>query len=292
MTGSRIAVIVLNWNGASDTLVCLSSLSKVRSPEFTTIVVDNGSTDQSVRLVRSAFPDVEVLELPENLGFARGNNAGFGSIRGRGFDTVVFLNNDTVVDPGFLGPLVDALQDASTGIAVPKILYMDDPGRIWYAGGIVRPTTGLIMHRGIRMPDSLRFSTAGPTGYATGCCICMRSRDFEALRGFDEHFSMYGEDVDLSMKMRETGRLVMYQPASKIWHRVSASAGGEMNLGKQLRKSGAALKLLSKHRMWSGLVLYPLLLPFRSVGSLVRGKLLDRIDPEETDPQEGEESSK
>jgi hypothetical protein len=292
MNGSRIAVIVLNWNGATDTLVCLASLSKVKWPLFTTIVVDNGSTDRSVSLVRSAFPDVELLELSRNLGFAGGNNAGFGSIRGRGFDTVIFLNNDTVVDPGFLGPLVNALQDPCTGIAVPKILYMDDPCRIWYAGGIVRPTTGLIMHRGIRKPDSPGFSTAGPTGYATGCCLCMRSRDFEALRGFDEKFSMYGEDVDLSLKMRSTGRMVMYEPASKIWHRVSASAGGEMNLDKQLRKSGAALRLLSKHRMWSGLLLYPLLLPFRSAGSLVRSKLLRRPAAEGLQPPQVEEGSK
>ncbi|HWR01360.1 MAG TPA: glycosyltransferase family 2 protein [Chlorobaculum sp.] len=276
MKGVRTAVIVLNWNGAEDTLACLASLSKVATPEFTTLLVDNGSSDQTVSLVRKAFPHVERLELTRNLGFAGGNNAGFESLRGRGFDVVVFLNNDTIVDEGFLQPLVDAFDEAWVGIAVPKILYMDDPGRIWYAGGIVRPATGLFRHAGIRLPDGPRFSKAGPTGYATGCCLAMRSSDFEVLGGFDEGFGMYGEDVDLSMKIRNSGRIVMYQPASRIWHRVSASSGGEMSLGKQLRKSGAAFRIFRKHRMWSGFLLYPLLLPFRSFGSLVRYNLLRR----------------
>jgi len=270
MSGEKTAVIVLNWNGAPDTLACLASLAKVESPAFTTLLVDNGSSDGTVSLVRRAFPQVEILELPRNLGFAGGNNAGFTSLCGRGFDSVVFLNNDTVVDPGFLQPLLDELQKPWVGIAAPKILYMDDPGRIWYAGGVLESATGLIEHTGIRQPDGPRFDEPEPVWYATGCCLAMRRRDFEALSGFDERFRMYGEDVDLSIKARKRGLVIMYQPASRIWHRVSASSGGEMNLGRQLRKSGAAMTLFAKHGMFSGLVLYPLLLPFRTLLSLLR----------------------
>jgi GT2 family glycosyltransferase len=274
MNVGKIAVIVLNWNGAADTIACLASLAKVHRPAFTTLLVDNGSSDGTADLVRKAFPDVELFELPENLGFAAGCNAGFASLKGRGFDMVIFLNNDTIVDEGFLEPLVDALHDPWIGISVPKILYMDDPCRIWYAGGIVRPSTGAIAHRGIRMADGPRFSVAGPTWYATGCCLCIRSADFEKFGGFDEGFHMYGEDVDLSLKMRSTGRIIRYEPASRIWHRVSASAGGEMGIGKQFRKSRAAFRILSRHRMWGGLLLYPILLPFRSAASLLKATLL------------------
>jgi GT2 family glycosyltransferase len=275
MSGGRVAVIVLNWNGVADTLACLASLSRVSGPPFTTLVVDNGSTDGSAEIIRRAWPGVELLELPRNLGFAAGNNAGFASLRGRGFGTVLFLNNDTVVDEGFLAPLVGALRDAWVGISVPKILYMDDPSRIWYAGGFVGRLTGTIAHRGIRMPDAPRFSVAGPTGYATGCCLCMRAADFESLGGFDERFTMYGEDVDLSLKVREKGMVIRYEPSSRIWHKVSASSGGELNIRKQLLKSRAAFRVMAKHRMWSGLLLYPLLLPFRSAGSLL-GSILHR----------------
>ena len=285
MNGGKTAVVVLNWNGAADTLACLSSLAKVRQPEFTVILADNGSIDGSVGLVRRAFPEVEILELHHNLGFAGGNNAAFRSLRGRGFENVVFLNNDTVVDSGFLQPLLDELQQAWVGIAAPKILYMDDPARIWYAGGVVNPATGLIEHTGIRQPDGSEFDAPKPVGYATGCCLAMRCRDFEAVGGFDERFGMYGEDVDLSMKVRHRGLVVMYQPASRIWHRVSASSGGEMSLRKQLRKSGAAMTLFAKHGMVGGLVLYPLLLPFRAVLGLLRIQLFQRVSsPKQEEP--------
>lgn len=270
MTGERIAVIVLNWNGAADTLACLASLARVRRPAFTTLLVDNGSVDGSPEIVRRAFPEVELLELPRNLGFAAGCNAGFASLRGRGCDTVVFLNNDTIVDGGFLEPLVTSLRDPWVGIAVPKILYLDDPGRIWYAGGIVDPNLGAIAHHGIRMPDGPRFSEPGPTTYATGCCLGMRCADFGALGGFDEAFGMYGEDVDLSLRVRDAGKIIRYEPASLVWHRVSASAGGELNFGKQLRKGRAAIRIMRRHRTWRGMLLYPLLLPFRSAVSMLR----------------------
>ncbi len=281
MTIGKTVVIVLSWNGAADTLACLAALAKVDRPAFTTLLVDNASTDGTVELVRRAFPAVEILELPRNLGFAGGNNAGFRSLRGRGFESVVFLNNDTVVDPGFLQPLLDELQKPWVGIAAPKILYMDDPGRIWYAGGVLESATGLIEHTGIRQPDGPRFDTPEPVWYATGCCLGMRCRDFDAVGGFDERFRMYGEDVDLSIKVRKRGLVIMYQPASRIWHRVSASSGGEMNLGKQLRKSGAAMTLFAKHGMIGSLVLYPLLLPFRAVLGLLRFQLFRRIASQE-----------
>lgn len=281
MNGEKTAVIVLNWNGAADSLACLASLAKVRQSEFTTILADNGSTDASVGLVRRAFPEVEILELEPNLGFAGGNNAAFRSLRTRGFDNVVFLNNDTIVDSCFLKPLVETLHDAWVGIAAPKILYMDNPMHIWYAGGVVRPATGLIEHTGIRQLDGPQFDTPKPVGYATGCCLAMRCCVFEEVGGFDERFGMYGEDVDLSMKVRERGLVVMYQPASLVWHRVSASSGGEINFGKQLRKGGATMTLFAKHGMFGGLVLYPLLLPFRVLLGLLRFQLFWRASSHE-----------
>ncbi len=262
-------IVVLNWNGAEETLACLESLVAVRSSSCRVLVVDNGSTDGSVESIRKAFPDIELLLIPSNIGYAGGNNAGFRRVLELGAEFVIFLNNDTTVDAGFCAPLLETLQRKPlAGIAVPKIFYLDRPDTLWYAGGMVRLSTGLIRHVGLRKKNAPQFDRPGVTGYATGCCFAMRCRDFEAVAGFDEGFRMYAEDVDLSLRVRSMGMSVNYVPSSRVWHKVSASLS-RSPLRKLVKKSVGALYLFRKHRAWSGMVLYLLLLPLRLAGSFV-----------------------
>ena len=263
MITPRSCIVVLNWNGAEDTLACLKSLAGVMSPSCRVLVVDNGSTDGSPDKIREAFPDIELLLLPANIGYAGGNNAGFRRVLELKAEFVIFLNNDTIVDAGFCTPLLETLQrNPLAGIAVPKIFYLDRPERLWYAGGVVTLSTGLICHVGLRKKDAPQFGHPGITGYATGCCFAMRCRDFEVVGGFDETFTMYAEDVDLSLRIRSLGMSVTYVPSSRIWHKVSASLQGSP-LQKLAKKSFGALRLFRKHRAWSGMVLYLPLLPLR-----------------------------
>jgi GT2 family glycosyltransferase len=262
-----IWIVVLNWNGAEVTLACLGSLAGVLSPSCRVLVVDNGSNDGSIDRIKEAFADIELLCLPENLGYAAGNNAGFKRVMELEAEFVIFLNNDTVIDKGFVLPLVETLQrNPSVGIAVPKIFYWDRPDTLWYGGGIVRLSTGLISHAGLRKKDAPEFDCPGSTGYATGCCLAMRCRDFQSVGGFDEAFGMYAEDVDLSLRVRALGMSIAYVPSSKVWHKVSASLYGNPFL-KLVKKSVGVLRLLRKHRAWSGMVFYLLLLPLRGTGS-------------------------
>ncbi len=267
MTTPLSCIVVLNWNGADDTLACLESLVAVQSPSCRVLVVDNGSTDGSAEKIRVAFPEIELLLLPSNIGYAGGNNAGFRRVLELKAEFVIFLNNDTIVDAGFCTPLLETLQrNPLAGIAVPKIFYLDQPGTLWYAGGMVTLSTGLIRHIGLRQKDAPQFDHPGITGYATGCCIAMRSRDFDEAGGFDEGFRMYAEDVDLSLRIRSLGMSINYVPSSRIWHKVSASLQGSL-LRKLAKKSFGALCLFRKHRAWSGMALYLLLLPLRLAGS-------------------------
>jgi hypothetical protein len=262
-----LCIVVLNWNGAGDTIACLNSLAEVKMPSCRVLVVDNGSTDGSAARIKAAFPDTELLLLPANIGYAAGNNAGFRRVMELQAEFVIFLNNDTIVDAGFSAPLVQILQrHASAGIAVPKIFYHDRPRTLWYAGGIVRLSTGLIRHVGLRKEDGPEFNRQGPTGYATGCCFAMRCRDFERIGGFDECFSMYAEDVDLSLRVRSLGMSVEYVPSSIVWHKVSASLSGNP-LKKLVKRSFASLRMLRKHRAWGGMALFLLLFPLRLAGS-------------------------
>jgi len=261
-------IVVLNWNGAEDTLACLNSLAGERSPLCRVLVVDNGSTDGSAELIRDAFADAELLVLPANRGYAAGNNAGFRRVMELQGEYVVFLNNDTIVEAGFWVPLVETLQRNSlAGIAVPKIFYSDSPDTLWYGGGIVRLSTGLISHVGLRKKDSPQFSRPVTTGYATGCCLAMRCKDFQALGGFDETFAMYAEDVDLSLRIASLGMSIEYVPSSRVWHKVSASLHGNP-LSKLVKKSFGVLRLLRKYRAWNGMAWYLILFPLRIAGSV------------------------
>lgn len=264
-------VIVLNWNGKDDLLRCMGSLDPLLSEQFSVLVVDNGSTDGSPDALRQRFPGVELLALEGNLGYAGGNNAGFRHAMQKKPEYVVFLNNDTVIAPDAVAGLTAVLRDDSeAGIAVPEILYMDDPDRIWYAGGEVRLGLGLVRHVGIRELYGPAYARRGETGYATGCCFAMRSADFLALGGFDERFGMYCEDVDLSLRVRRSGMRIVYEPAARVWHRVSASYGSALHPRKLQAKSRAMFRLMAKHRAWSGVLLYPFVLAAQAAQALPR----------------------
>jgi len=242
-----VNLFVLNWNGRDLTLDCLSSLEKITYPNVKIYVIDNGSSDNSVTEIRNQFPDYEIIGLPENYGFARGNNAGFELVKQKA-DYTIFLNNDTIVDPNFVEPLINAMESNSTvKQSTPKIFYADNLDYIWFGGGKVSLWAGWIRHLGIRQKDSMQFSFNRNVDYATGCCVCMRTVDFESIGMFDESFLMYGEDVDLSLRFRKQGGQILFVPESKIWHKVSSSIGTQFSIRKWKRKSIGKMKLVTKH---------------------------------------------
>ena len=248
MEKPSVTVIVLNWNGKDLTIECLESLKQVNYSNFNILVVDNDSTDGSVELLKEKFPEVSILVLEKNLGYAGGNNRGFASLKLDPPEFVIFLNNDTIVDKNFIGPLVkQLLTHKKASQTVPKIYYENDPKLIWYAGGIVNLWTGSIYHLGIRQYDGPAYSKTHKTKYATGCCFCMRYEEFKEFGGFDEIFPMYSEDVDLSLWIRAAGKQVWFEPDSKIWHKVSTSLGGEFTFAKIVRKARGIFLLIKKH---------------------------------------------
>ena len=245
---ASVTVIVLNWNGKVLLEDCLSTLEKVEYNNYNVLVVDNGSTDDSVQYIESNFSAVDVLELDNNLGYAGGNNAGFKHVLLK-YDPeiVVFLNNDTIVDAHFISALVKKLDDPDAGIAAPKIYYANKPERIWFNGADINLATGKIKHRNIREMDSARLVTMEMSDYATGCCLAIKSKIFSNINGFDEAFSMYAEDVDLSLRVKENGKEIFMAPGAKVWHKVSSSIGGEFSLKKLRRKIGGLLRIYVKH---------------------------------------------
>ncbi len=221
---ARVAIIVLNWNGWKDTLECLASLQKLDYPSYEVVVVDNGSTDESVARIREAYPDVTLLEMGDNLGFAVGNNYGIRYALERGADFVWVLNNDTVVDPGALDALVaEALSDRRVGLVGSKIYYFDQPDTVWFAGGAISMPTARTWHVGIDRIDVGQWDAARDVDYVNGCSMLVSRELMEDVGLLDRRFFLYFEETDWSIRARQKGWRVRYQPKAAIWHKESSS---------------------------------------------------------------------
>lgn len=271
MNDPSVTIIVLNWNGKDLTLECLDSLYKVNYSNYNILVVDNKSSDGSVESFHKQYPNISVLELDKNYGYAEGNNRGFKFLNNDKPDYVIFLNNDTIVDKDFINPLISPLiSNKNIHQTAPKIYYQNNKEIIWYAGGNVNLWTGGVSHRGIRQYDKDKFNIEGETEYATGCCFSMRYEDFKEIGGFDQNFPMYSEDVDLSLSIRKKNYLVWYAPDSIIWHKVSASIGGSFSFSKNKRKFVGLFLLFRKHANLLQYISITFLVPFQLFFQLIR----------------------
>lgn len=248
-----IAVVVLTWNGRDLTLDCLESLARLTTPGVRIIVVDNASEDGTAAAVRERFgARVTVLSNPANLGYAAGNNAGIRHALADGADLIVLLNNDTVVDAAFAGKLARGLAGApGAGIAGPKILYYTPPDRIWFAGGVISLWRGTARHVGIRESDRGQYDAPGPTGYVSGCALMARREVFERVGLLDEAYRAYFEDADFCLRAARAGFGIRYVPSARVWHRISASTGGQLSRRKASRKLASAWRFFRRYaRPW------------------------------------------
>jgi len=257
----KVYAIVLNYNGRELTLDCLDSLYSMDYPAFSVMVVDNGSSDGTAQAVRAAFPQAEVVENSENLMFAGGNNVGIRRALQGGADYVLLLNNDTVVDMRLAAELIAAMKaHPEAGLACPMIYYYPpkDDGRelIWYAGGVVDFWRGLIAHRGIRQVDDGRYTRPECTGYVTGCGLMASRACLERVGLLDTAYNMYVEDVDLSQRAIIAGYSLLFVPGARMWHKVSATAGGEFSWFKIKNKIRSSLLFFRRYaRPWHWLTI-------------------------------------
>ena len=226
-----VFIIILNWNGWRDTVDCVESCRKLSYPSVRILIVDNGSTDGSEAILRERFPDLDVIRTGDNLGFAGGNNVGITCALERGAEYVWLLNNDTVVEPDALSGLVQVAEsDDSIGMAGSKIVYYDDPERLWYAGAILDPARPHCpAHRGLGERDRGQYADTAETGYVTGCSLLARREMIEEVGLLDDDLFLYFEDVDWSARARRAGWRLMYAPASVVRHKESASTGGAVS---------------------------------------------------------------
>jgi len=248
MTDNTVDVVVLNWNGQDVIMPCLDSLGKVTDPSIRVMVVDNASTDGSAALVRENYPGVELIENPQNLLFAEGNNTGLRKIMERGGRFLLLLNNDTEVDPDFISEMMKCMDDDKTGIVGPKIYFFNEPSTIWYGGGGFFPLLGIPKHENIRKKETSGDDPIRSTQWVTGCAMLVRREVFEEIGFLDPIYTIYCEDVDFCLRSREAGWKCMYAPQARVWHKVSSSSGGGMTPFKLENRVASTARLFRRFK--------------------------------------------
>ena len=222
-----VAVVILTFNQRETTLQCLDHLKPGRAP-FRVLVWDNGSDDGTVEAIERAHPDVLAHRHATNLGVASGRNAGARLAVERFSPThLLFLDNDMIVEPGFVDALLQPmLDDPRIGQTQAKLRFMGDRERLNDGGGCrINWWLGRTMPVGFEEVDRGQYDT--PTRcVACGGAMMVRASLFEELGGFDAKFDPFGpEDIDFSLRMARTGRVAMYTPQAMAYHQVSHTFG-------------------------------------------------------------------
>ncbi len=222
-SAAEVAIVVLNWKRPGDTIDCLRSVKGQRNAKIEVVVVDNGSGDDSVFLIRQEFPEITIIETGDNLGYAAGNNVGIKHCLERGFDFIFVLNNDAVLDEDCVFHLLADLKAHKQAAAVaPKSFYSDRPEVIYYAGGEITGG-GATIHVGMGRLESSEHSAACETEWLTGCAILFRGEALQKVGLFEEKYFLMFEDTDWSLQARRNGYVLRFVPAAKLWHKVSSS---------------------------------------------------------------------
>jgi GT2 family glycosyltransferase/SAM-dependent methyltransferase/Flp pilus assembly protein TadD len=217
------SIIIPTWNKVELTSQCLTALaSSTTDISFEVIVVDNGSTDGTPEFLRSLGGDVQLILNKDNLGFAKACNQGARAARGK---YLVFLNNDTIPQPGWLSSLVSEVDfHPEVGIVGSKLLYPD--GMVQHAG-VVRDSQHLLPYHIYKSfaGDHPAVNQRREFQIVTAACLLIRRALFERVGGFDEAYVNGFEDADLCLKVREQGHVVVYQPRSVVVHLESQTPG-------------------------------------------------------------------
>lgn len=219
MSHSLVYVIILNTNRRDDTLACLASLSESTYQDIKIIVLDNKSTDGSVKAIRSTFPNVQIINLTKNLGYAGNNNVGIEEAIKQGADWVLVLNEDTVLDPECLAELVKiGDSDPKIGIVGPMVYHHNEPDVIQSAGGMLGKYWQS-QHLGKNELDQGQFQLPHRVEWISGCAILVRKAVIEQIGMLDANFFIYWEETEWCIRASRSGWKIFHVPQAKLWHK-------------------------------------------------------------------------
>ncbi len=257
----KLAVVILNWNGKKFLEKFLPTVIEHNPSYAKVFVADNGSTDQSLEFLSETFPEIDLIDLGENLGYTGGYNLALRQIKAEYY---ILLNSDIEVSKGWIEPVISAM-DSNTEIAAcqPRILSYNNPEYFEYAGA----AGGFIDYLGYPFcrgrvfshleQDTGQYNDAVEIFWATGACMFVRARDFLKAGELDESFFAHMEEIDLCWRLKRIGKKIMYIPESRVYH-VGGGTLPKNNPRKTYLNFRNNLLLLAKNLPAS--IFYPLLL--------------------------------
>jgi len=218
----KVSVVILNWNGKKYLKNCLDSVLKTDYHDLEIIVVDNASTDGSQQLVKKCYPQVILIENEKNLGFCVGNNIGIKHASG---DLIILLNNDTIVDKGWVKEILKCAQDAKVGIVGCRLYF---PGtKIIQSLGFKMRFLGYWENIGAGQEDNGQFGKAGRVDYVSGAALAVKREVLDKIGLLDPAFYAYVEDCDLCYRAKRAGykvvtsNAIVYHYGSLSWNKFS-----------------------------------------------------------------------
>lgn len=228
MTESKVAVVILNWNGKSFLEKFLPSVTKF-SKTHQIIVADNNSSDDSVSFLKQNYPNIKIINNPSNDGFAKGYNIALKQVSAEYY---ILLNSDVEVTENWINPIIELMDaDPSIGACQPKILDYKHRDKFEYAGacGGFIDKYGYPFCRGrvfnVLENDNHQYDNEMEVFWATGACMFVRSEAFWKVGGFDEDYFAHMEEIDVCWRMKNIGYKIFVQPKSIIYH----VGGGTLN---------------------------------------------------------------
>lgn len=272
----QVGVVLLTLNQKEDTVRCIESLQRADYPDLYILLVDNGSTDGTAEVVAERFPSVEVVRSSKNLGEAGGRKLGARTILAQSkCEFILIMDNDTVVSPNFLAPLVAALRSyPNVGLVSPMVHSLREKGVIDEAGGCkVNFITGSTQRRGAGELDQGQYDDpATAAGLVPGgVCTLSRREVIEETGGFDELFNPYGfADLDYSLRVRAAGWTTRFVPESLIFHKGSKTGFGSYSPEYAAIKGRNMRRFLRRHSTTRQRVAFYLVLPFLALRTILR----------------------
>lgn len=222
----KIYIVLVNYNGTTDTNECIDSLLNIRYSNFKVVIVDNNSeTNQIESLISLDNDKVEIILNDTNVGFSGGNNIGIEHALKNGADYICILNNDTVVETDFLNELLNRFEcDTNVGVCCPQIRSYYEQNVVTYGGGEINYLKGGVYIFGINEINEGKNKEARYISFATGCCSLIKREVFEKIGLLPENYFLYYEDTDFSVKVQSKYK-IWYEPKAVIYHKESVSTG-------------------------------------------------------------------